>query len=64
MIQKDIGLTLGSVLSEVQPVPQEMRAEAKKAATEGVITPGQALERSRTEKALQPDRAEKAQRPK
>ena len=63
-IAKELGLTLGPVVNEVQRVRQEMRAEAKKAATEGVITPGQASERAKTEKASQSDRAQKAQRPK
>jgi hypothetical protein len=63
-IAKDLGLTLGPVVIEVQRVRQEMRAEAKKAATEGVVTPGRALEQSQTERASQPNRPEKAQRPK
>lgn len=56
-IGKELGLALGPVVSEVQRVRQEMRAEAKRTATAGVITPGQALERSQTEKASQSDHA-------
>ena len=63
-IAKELGLALGPVISEVQRVRQEMRAEAKRAATEGLVTPERALERSQTEQASQSDRAEKTQRPK
>ena len=62
-IGKELGLALGPVVSEVQRVRQEMRAEAKRTATEGVITPRQALERSQTEKASQSDQADRTQRP-
>jgi len=61
-IAKELGLALGPVVSEVQRVRLEIRAEAKKAATAELVTPGQALERSQTEKASQSDRAEKTQR--
>lgn len=63
-IAKELGLALGPVISEVQRVRQEMRAEAKRAATEGLVTPERALEQSQTEQASQSDRAEKTQRPK
>jgi hypothetical protein len=63
-IAKDLGLTVGPVVSEVQRMRQEIRAETKKTAAEGVVTPGQSLERSQTETASHSDRAEKAQRPK
>jgi len=63
-IGKELGLALGPVVSDVQRVRQEMRAEAKRAATEGVVTPERALERSQTEQASQSDRTEKTQRPK
>jgi hypothetical protein len=48
----------------VQRVRQEIRAETKKTAREGVVTLGRSLERSQTETASHSDRAEKAQRPK
>jgi hypothetical protein len=60
---KELGLALGPVVSEVQRVRQEMRAEAKKMATEGVVTPGEALDRSQSERAFQSGHADKAQRP-
>ena len=63
-IANELGLALGPVISEVQRVRQEMRVEAKRAATEGVVTPERALERSQTEQASQSDRADKTQRPK
>jgi hypothetical protein len=63
-IAKELGLALGPVVSEVQRVRQDMRAEAKRAATEGVVTPERALEQSQTEQASQSDRSEKTQRPK
>lgn len=63
-IAEELGFTLGPVVSEVQRVRQEMKAQTKKAATEGIVTPGQALERAQAEKVLPSDRAKKAQRPK
>jgi hypothetical protein len=63
-IAKDLGLTVGPIVSEVQRVRQDIRAETKKTATEEVVMPGQALERSQTETASHSDRAEKAQWPK
>lgn len=63
-IGKELGLALGPVVSDVQRVRQEMRAEAKRAATEGLVTPERALERSQSEQTSQSDRAEKSQRPK
>lgn len=62
-IGKELGLALGPVVNEVQRVRQEMRAETKRAATEGVVTPGQALERSQAERASQSGHADKTQRP-
>ena len=63
-IAKDLGLSLGPVVSEVQRVRQDMRAEAKRAATEGVVAPAQALEQSQTEQASQSHRTGKTKRPK
>jgi len=63
VVGKQLGLELGPVVSEVQRARQEMRAEAKRAATEGVVTPGQALDRSQTERTSQSDRTDKTQRP-
>lgn len=62
-IGKELGLALGPVVSEMQHVRQEMRAEAKRTATEGVVTPGEALARSQTERASQSGHADNAQRP-
>lgn len=61
-IAKELGFALGPVVSEVQRVRQEMKAQAKKAATEGIVTPGQALERTQTGQALKSDQGKKAQR--
>ena len=63
-IGKELGLALGPVLSDVQRVRQEMRAEAKRAATEGLVTPERALERSQSEQTSQSGGTEKTQRPK
>jgi len=63
-IGKELGLALEPVVTEVQRVRQEMRAEAKRAATEGVVTPERALEQSQSEQTSQSRRAEKTQRPK
>lgn len=61
---KELGLALGPVVSEVQRVRQEMRAESKRAATEGIVSPGQALKRSQSGESSQADHADKSQRPK
>lgn len=63
VIAKDLGFKLGPVVNEVQRVRNEMRTEAKKAATEGVVTPGKAMEGAQADRAVKPDRAEQAQRP-
>src|SRR5215475_10713072 len=63
-IGKELGLALEPVVTEVQRVRQEMRAEAKRAATEAVVTPERALEQSQSEQTSQSRRAEKTQRPK
>ena len=63
MVGKELGLALGPVVSEVQRARQEMRAEAKRAATEGVVTPGQALDRAQTEKTSQSSGTDNTQRP-
>ena len=62
-IAKSLGFQLGPVVSEVQRVRQEMRAEAKKAATEGVVSPGKVMGRAPAGKASKSDRLEKAQQP-
>lgn len=61
-IAKDLGLPLGPVVSEVQRVRQDMRAEAKRAATEGVVTPAPGPGRAQAEETSRSDRTEKAQR--
>ena len=62
-IAKSLGFQLGPVVSEVQRVRQEMRAEAKKAATEGVVMPGKVMGSAPAGKASKSDRLEKAQQP-
>lgn len=48
-LARELGFKLGPVVSEVQRIRQEMRAEAKKSATAGVIKPDQSRERVRSE---------------
>lgn len=62
-IAKDLGFKLGLVVNDVQRARNEMRAEANKSATEGVVTQGKAMERAEADKAAKSDRAEQAPRP-
>lgn len=67
-IAKELGFKLGPVVSEVQRVRQEMKAQAKLGATADVVNPQRGGEdrggkREGIDKAQRPERAERAQRP-
>ncbi len=74
-IAKQLGFTLGPVVSDVRRAREQIRAEAKKSATGGVVAPQPVGERSagkqdtkvergqRTERAERPARPERPERP-